>query len=120
MTLQELKQLYKDVFYLEDDMILDVILAVAISSKLGGDPIWLLIIGGSSSGKSELINTLNKVPFNTPISSMTENTFLSSMRSFDGKEMSLLHRIGTSGMITMKDYTSILSMRSEKRDLIVS
>jgi hypothetical protein len=120
MTLQEIKDMYKEVFYLEDDMILDIICATAISTKLRCDPVWLLIIGGSSSGKSELINTLNKVQFNHPISSMTENTFLSNMRTSDGKEASLLHRIGVNGMITMKDYTSILAMRNEKRELIVS
>ncbi len=120
MTLQEIKKMYTDIFYLEDTMILDVICAVTIATKLKADPIWLLIIGGSSSGKSELIGTLGKVPFVHQISSMTENTFLSNMRTSDGKEASLLHRIGVNGMITMKDYTSILSMRQEKRDLIVS
>lgn len=120
-TLKEIKDLYKGVFYMpdKDDYIIDVILSITISSKLPGDPIWLLIIGGSSSGKSELINILNKIPFVHQVSSLTENTFLSNMR-VAGVEASLLHRIGTSGMITMKDYTSVLSMRPEKRELIVA
>lgn len=121
-TLKEIKDLYKSVFYMpdKDDIILDIILGITIATKMPGDPIWLLIIGGSSSGKSELTNILNKVPFNHPVSSLSENTFLSGMKSADGKDPSLLYRIGTKGMITMKDYTSILSMRSEKRELIVS
>lgn len=119
-SLKQVKELYKDVFYMEEDMILDAIIATCISSKIKGDPIWLLIIGGSSSGKSELVNILNKVPFVYPISSLTENTFLSNMRLNDGKEGSLLHQIGTSGMITMKDYTSVLSMRNDKASIIVA
>jgi len=119
-SLQQIKDLYKSVFYMEEDMIIDAIMAITIATKLPGDPIWLLIIGGSSSGKSELINILNKVPFVHAVSSMTENTFLSNMKLANGKEASLLHRIGVNGMITMKDYTSILSMRSEKRELIIS
>lgn len=119
MTLSELKAIYQSVYYLEEDMILDVVLATCLATKLNCDPIWVLIIGGPSSGKSELVNTLNKIPFVHPVSSMTENTFLSNMRTSDGKEASMLHRIGTSGMMTMKDYTSILSMRSEKREVIV-
>jgi len=118
--LSQIKELYKSVFYMEEDMVLDTILSIAIATKLPGDPIWLLIIGGSSSGKSELIGILNKVKFNHPVSSLSENTFLSNMKLGAGKESSLLHQIGTNGMITMKDYTSILSMRSEKRELIVS
>ncbi len=120
MNLQELKKIYTDVFYLEEDMILVVIIASAIATKIPGDPLWVLIVGGSSSGKSELINTLNKVSFVFPVSSMTENTFLSNMRLSDGKEASLLHEIGSAGMITMKDYTSILTMRPEKREVIIS
>lgn len=119
-TLQEVKDLYKSVFYLEDDMIIDVVLATCISTRLAGDPIWLLIVGAPSSGKSELIQALDKVSFVYPISSMTENTFLSNMRLADGQEASLLKRIGSTGMITMKDYTSILAMRSEKKEIIVS
>lgn len=120
MNLQELKNLYKSVFYIEEDMILDVIVATAIATKMPGDPIWVQIIGGPSSGKSELVTILDKVPFVFPISNMTENTFLSNMKLGDGKEASLLHEIGSSGMITMKDYTSILAMRAEKREIIVS
>ena len=118
--MQDLKDLYCSVFYLEETMILDIIVAIAISSRSGGDPTWLLIIGGPSSGKSELVNTLGKVPFIHQVSSMTENTFLSNMRLSNGQEASLLHRIGPKGMIIMKDYTSILAMRQEKRDIIIS
>jgi len=118
--LSQIKELYKSIFYIEEDMILDTIMAITIATKIPGDPIWLLIIGGSSSGKSELINVLSKVSFVHGVSSMTENTFLSNMKLANGKEASLLHNIGTNGMITMKDYTSILSMRSEKRELIIS
>jgi len=120
MNLREIKQLYKSVFYIEEDMIIDVIVATAIATKLPGDPVWLLLIGGPSSGKTELCNTLTKVPFVFPISNLTENTFLSNMRLANGGEASLLHEIGSNGMIVMKDYTSILSMRAEKREIIIA
>lgn len=121
-NIQDLKDLYASVFIMrpEDLIIIEVMVAIALAVKLEGDPIWLMIIGGSSSGKSEIINTLNKVQWNTPVSSLTENSFLSSMKGKDGAETSLLKRMGTKGMLTFKDYTSILSMRPEKRDLIVS
>jgi len=118
--IDELKKIYKDVFYLEEDMILNVIVAITVAAKLEGDPIWLLIIGGPSSGKSELCQSLGTIPFVHSVSTLSENTFLSNMPSSGGKENSLLHRIGPKGVLVMKDYTSILSMRAEKRDVIIS
>jgi hypothetical protein len=120
MTIKEIKDYYKTVFYMEDDFIIDLAIAVTIGIYTSGEPIWLMIVGGSSSGKSEIIQMLGDVNFVYPISNMTENTFLSGMRSVDGKETSLLKRIGKKGVIVMKDYTSILAMRSEKRDIISS
>ncbi len=120
VTLYDIKQYYREVFLIEDDTILDMVIGLAISAKLAGDPIWLLIIGASSSGKTEIVNILTKISFVHPISTMTDNTLLSGMKSSNGSENSMLHRIGNRGMIVMKDYTSVLSMRSEKRDAIVS
>jgi len=87
-SIEEVKDVYKSVFLLseEDDVILDILVAVTLSTKMSGDPIWLLIIGGSSSGKTELINAISKVNYITEVSEMTENTLLSSMANRNGKE----------------------------------
>ena len=111
---------YTKTFYLKDENVIPLMCAVAIGTKLPGDPIWLMLVGAPSSGKSELINALSDVDFIHQVSTLTENTFLSGMITSKSKETSLLHKIGPLGMIVMKDYTSILSMRSEKRDIIVS
>jgi hypothetical protein len=121
-TIEELKDAYGSVFFMSEEnlLIIEVLVAIALSVKFDGDPIWLMIIGGSSSGKSELIGTLSKIKWNTEISTMTENTFLSGMKASSGQETSLLLKIGRRGLLTFKDYTTILSMRAEKKDLIVS
>lgn len=118
-TLAEVKEAFTDVFILEDDMVIDLILAITLGSKMPGDPIWLMIVGASSSGKSELVQMIGQVPFAHQVSNLTENTFLSGMNRGHGEETSLLHQIGPSGMIVMKDYTSILTMKADKRDVIV-
>lgn len=118
-SLQDVKTTFTDVFPLQDDAIIDVILAITLGAKMNGDPIWLMIIGGSSTGKSELVQMIDDVEFVYPVSNLSENTFLSGMSSTKGEEMSLLRQIGPRGMITMKDYTSILTMKADKREVIM-
>jgi hypothetical protein len=68
---------------------------------------------------TELLNILSKVPFVFQLSTLTPNTFLSGMR-LKGKETSFLLRIPKTSVITMKDYTSILSMSSDDQQEIMS
>ena len=119
MLVTDAKNKFKETFLLLDDMILDVIVAVAVATRMSTDPIWLMIIGGSSGGKTELVNISTGIDYCTDVSTLTENTFLSGMTSGKGEETSLLHRIGSNGLVVMKDYTSILTMRPEKREVIV-
>lgn len=51
MTIQEVIQLYKSVYYLPDEGIIPLTLAVTLSGRLPGDSIWLMIVGPSSGGK---------------------------------------------------------------------
>jgi len=120
VTIKKIVDAYSEVFHIKDTSIIPLICAITIGTKVKGDPVWLMIVGASSGGKSELINIVSKVPFVHQVSNLTENTFLSGMGPSKGKEPSLLHKIGTVGMITMKDYTSILSMRSDKKDVIIA
>lgn len=118
MTLKQIKDLYNQTYFMVDDLVLDLIMAVTLGGKMPGDPIWLMIIGGSSSGKSELINIVGEIKFVYQVSNLTENSFLSGAGT-QGDDHSLLHQIGTTGVIVMKDFTSILSMRDDKKDIIL-
>src|SRR3990167_7670461 len=105
--MNEIKQRFQELFYFEDTAVLDLVFATVISTYVKSmKPIWLLIIGPSSGGKSEIINLLFKLNFVHEVSDMTENTLLSGMYS-KGEEASLLIRIGNIGVIAMKDFTSI-------------
>lgn len=114
------KHEFKKVFLLEDDSIIDVACAAVLSAYTKGDPIWLLIVGPSSGGKSEIVTAFSQVKFVHEVSELTENTLLSGMNNAGGTETSLLTKIGTVGCIAMKDFTSVISMRMEKREIILS
>jgi len=121
-TLQDVKDAYKSVFHMtdENDGVLDVILAVTISTWTGNDGIWLLLVGGPSTGKTECLNIVTSLPFVHSVSTLTENTFLSGMKPRAGQETSLLHRIGPKGVIVFKDFTTILGLRDDRRTEILN
>ena len=118
-TIKQLVELYTSIYYLEDTSIIPLVCAVALSNKLPGDPIWLMIVGGSSSGKSEIVNAITSLPFVHEISMLTPNTLLSGMKARKGVETSLLLRIPRSSVIVMKDFTTILSMNKEDQQAIM-
>lgn len=122
MTLSELKTEVKKYMRLEDEGVIDVALASIVATRLKlGSPIWLIIIGISSGGKSQILRplALTDTKFMHKIDDLTENTFLSGMGSKD-KQMSLLHRIGSLGMLVMSDLTVLFSKNAEARGAILS
>jgi hypothetical protein len=82
------------------------------------DPVWLMVIGPPSTGKTAiLIEALSIMPHTWPISDLTSKTLLSGKAKDEssGKSMSLLHRIGPSGILLFKDFTTFLSKRPDER-----
>ena len=59
----DLHDKYKELLYIEDTKRIDVVLAAALSHKLEGIPIWLLLVGPSGDMKSVQLNALDG--FNT-------------------------------------------------------
>lgn len=123
MKLQELKEELQKYQYLEDTDIIDVALASIIATRLKlGDPVWLIIIGPSSGGKSQILRplALTDPKFMHRIDDVTENTFLSGAKATGGQQISLLNRIGPHGMMVISDLTVIFSKSSESRSTILS
>jgi len=124
MTYTELITKTKENLYLEDTGVIKVGLASIIATRLRlGEPIWLIIIGASSGGKSQILRplSLTDAKFLHRIDDLTENTFLSGMKVGKGNpEPSLLHRIGTFGMLVISDLTVIFSKNREARSAILS
>lgn len=123
ITLSDCKDLYKETFYIQDknDTILDLLVAIAMSAHTKSDPIWLMIIGPPSGGKTSLIDCIYaKLSFAHFVSTLTENALLSGMGTGDGKEKSLIHKMGKTPLMVMKDFTSILSLKEELKTKILA
>lgn len=124
MNLAQIKQEIQQYQYLEDTGIIDVTLASIIANRLKlSDPVWLIIIGASSGGKSQIVRpiAMSDSKFIHKVDDVTENTFLSGVREKEGDtSMSLLKRMGNHGIITISDFTVIMSKNSESRNAILS
>ena len=112
-TLQDVKQVVRKHLLLDDYRIVDIILAVVIANLFKTDPLWMLIIGASSTAKTELLAALDGLPMMFFISDLTTNTLVSGK-----KDASLLPRL-TNKIICMKDFTTILSKRPDDLKIIM-
>lgn len=119
MSFEEVIELYKKTFYIEDISPLAIIASIIISYRLKTPPVWLYLIGPSSGGKSQYIEAFSSIPFVTQVSDLTTNTFLSGMIN-SREETSLLRRLGPEFVITMKDFTTILSKSDETQEAIIA
>jgi hypothetical protein len=101
---------------LKDPTPIYAVLGAVAANLLDGDPVWLGLIAPPSSAKTEILNSLSGLPYVVQVSTLTAASFLSGTSNKDKNEESsggLLKQIGKFGIIVMKDFTSILSMRPE-------
>ena len=123
MKLQELKTEIQKYQYLEDTKIIDVSIASVIANRLKLDsPVWLMIIGASSGGKSQILRPIAQTDerFIHRIDDLTDNTFLSGSRAKEGEQHSLLLRMGNHGIIVISDLTVLMSKSGESKATILS
>lgn len=100
-----------------------VYLATLIANMMRGDPVWLQLIGPPSSGKSEIIRSGDSLPDVHSVSVLTEAALLSGTSKAEQTSEStggLLNKIGESGIILVKDFTSILSMNRDTRTRVLA
>jgi len=116
--LGKLREAFRRHFYLPDTAAVDFSVAVVIANRLPGDPVWGMVVGAAGGGKTEAVESVGGLPEVHRLSSLTSKTFLSGK----GPASSLLHRMDAAGktLMLLKDFGTILSMRSEERSEILA
>jgi hypothetical protein len=119
LTLAEVRKAFTDYLYLPDPTVVDVVLAAYIANHMRGDPVWLLVIGAPSRGKTEVVGALGGRPDVHMLSKLTGQTLASGMRK--DRAASLLYRLEDQGkrVLVLKDLTSVLTMYREARDQVL-
>lgn len=103
--------------YLEDDGHIKVALAAYAANRMQGPPVWLMLVGGPSCGKTEAISAMSGLPYLHMESSLSGEAALLSgtpnKEKATGSSGGILRKLGSFGVLVLKDFTSILAMKHE-------
>jgi hypothetical protein len=103
----ELLELLGGYVHLDDPGHVWFALAVAVSAALDGDPLWGMLIGPSSSGKTEAIRALDGLA--EPVDELTAPALLSWTHGKQPRPTGVLTRIGSRGLVTVGDFSTVLA-----------
>jgi len=110
----------------DDDLVptRTVLAAYAANMCLDGDPVWVMLVGGSGVGKTERIMPVTAMPGVVLSSTITgEAALLSATPKKDRADNAtggLLRQVGKHGMLVLKDFTSVLSMSRDARAAVLA
>jgi hypothetical protein len=117
-SLAQVKETFRRWILIEDDGAIEVTLGTVAANLMDGDAVWLMLVGGSSGGKTEIVNPLLGLPFVKEAAVLTESSLLSGSSKRDhaaGAKGGLLRETGPFGLLILKDFTSILSMNKDAK-----
>jgi hypothetical protein len=102
---------------------LEAMLATCAAERLTGDPPWLMIISGPGNAKTETVQATSGIGAHVISTIASEGALLSATpRKSRSKAATggLLRKIGDRGVLSIKDFTSIISADRNIRQLILA
>ncbi|WP_052422605.1 winged helix-turn-helix domain-containing protein [Nonomuraea candida] len=97
---------------------LDAVLSAAAAERLKGDPCWLLVLSGSGAAKTETVMPLEGAGALVVSTISGEAALLSGTSEKDRAADAtggLLCKLGSTGLLVVKDVTTIISMSRDSR-----
>ena len=104
----------------------DVVCAVAASEQLSGDPVWLMMVSGPGSAKTETAQAVDGAGAHVISTITSDGALLSATEAKGSKQKKatatggLLRKIGERGILVIKDFTSILSSDRNVRAAVLA
>jgi len=123
MILLEIENKISKLLELSDNVVLRVSLATYAANFLKDIPVWIMIIAPPSSGKTEILGTMYKLPNTEVLSDITKSSLLSGVASKEKTENAtggLLKKMGKHGFLIFKDFTSLISLKKDESVNIMS
>jgi len=115
---KDLEEVYKRLrkwLFLPHTEQVDLVLAVALSTFSDDKPLWLFLVSSSGNSKSEIVKTLDGLPFVRKVDTITPNTLASGKEDVPdlGSELANKHTL-----LLFTDLASLTSLSSDQKKQI--
>lgn len=117
LSVDKLYDVFRKWLYLPDTTVLDILFGTAIANRLPGDPLWLFFVAKSGGVKSTLIMAMQDSPGIYSTTTMTPQSLVSGHPTAGGGDPSLIPQFDQH-VVTVKDFTTILTANPNARDEI--
>lgn len=121
--LADVAALFQKWLHMPDVIPLYAVLGTIAANLLPGDPVWLGVVAPPSSAKTETLNATSELPNVYAAATLTPASLLSGSSKRDRSATSkggLLKEIGEFGILVLKDFGSVLSMRPDAKAEILA
>jgi len=124
-TLADVHEVFRRGLYLPDPAVVDVPIAATVANLMPDiDPVFLMVVGAGSRGKTAGIEAQNDIPQVHALSSLSKATLFSGYidSKKPEKDHSLLPRLTRAGVrvLLLKDFTTVLAMHRNDRGEILA
>lgn len=112
---------FKEFLELDDTAALRVSLGTHAANLLDGEPVWTLMVSPPSTGKTELVIVHMDYPNCHSLSNFTEAGLIPGTSTKDtdlGSTGGVLKRMGSFGIILVKDLTTLLSRPRDTQNMV--
>ncbi|MEJ7569986.1 MAG: bifunctional DNA primase/polymerase [Gaiellaceae bacterium] len=123
LPLDDVVATFRKHLHLPDPGALYIAFATVAANRMPGDPVWLLLVAASSSGKTEILFSLAGLEEVEPAATLSEAALLSGVPRKDVAAAAtggLLKKIGDYGILILKDFGSVLSMHRDSRSAVLA
>ena len=118
-SFEDVEKVFKKWLFLENTDSIKVSCAVILSTKMAGDPLWLMLVAPPGGSKTEVISSFNMCSNVYLTSSLTPHALVSGANDRNGVDPSLLPKLDGK-CLNLKDYTVILGKKEADKEEIFS
>ena len=103
--------------YLKNNNAIDVSLAVVLSNRMEGDPLWMFLVAPPGGAKTEILSTLSTFDDVYFTSSLTSHSLISGASGIGHSDPSLIPKLNGK-VLLLKDFTCILAKKDQEQEEI--